>query len=413
MPSFPSKLRALLLSAALAGLAALPAQGAVLTVTNAGDSGAGTLRQALLDADGDSQMDTIRFRLADNATINLTSGPIGVTYPVQIEGPGANTLTLSAGNRSRILTFASTASGSSLSGLTLRDGKTSGFDYGGAVMSEGALTVTDCTLRQNSAFAGGALSARGQLTVHRSLFLGNQASREGGALLVQGGTALDVRRVLFLGNTAATDGGALSARNVPLVQLVNSAFSGNRASGLGGAGYLYNDGRVEATNCTFFDNGSSAVSGGALYADNSPTTLVNDLFWQNQRDALSWSGTVPSLSYSFLPGWTYGGTGNLTGSGLDPKLLNPKGPDGISGTSDDDLRLQTGSPCVDVGSNGVVTEALDLPGRPRIQNTVVDFGAYEGIFGGSGSGGGGGCSATGAPWGLGALLLPLFFLRRR
>ena len=110
MPSFSSKLRALLLSAALAGLAALPAQGAVLTVTNAGDSGAGTLRQALLDADGDAQKDTIRFRLPANSTITLTSGSLLVTYPVQIEGPGASALALSAGNRFRILSFAASAS---------------------------------------------------------------------------------------------------------------------------------------------------------------------------------------------------------------------------------------------------------------------------------------------------------------
>lgn len=413
MKTLPARLRALTCAAALLAAGVVPAQGAVLSVTSPGDSGPGTLRQALADADGDAQLDTVRFQLSDKATLTLTSGQIRVKYPVQIEGPGAERLTLSAGNRSRILAFDATASGSSLAGLTLREGKTSGFDYGGAVMAEGAITVTDCVLRNNSAFAGGALSGRDRVTALGCVFLANQASREGGALLVQGGAGVDLRRCLFLGNSAATDGGAISARNVSLVQALDTAFSGNRATGMGGGAYLYNDNLVRVDNCTFYDNGGTSATGGAFFADASPSVVVNSLFWQNQRDALGWNGTIPSVTYSFLPGWHGIGAGNLTSSGLEPRLRNPKGPDGTAGTADDDLRLLSGSPCLNVGSNASVTETLDLGGEARIQESVVDMGAYEGAHGGSGSSGGGGCSALGTPWGLVLLALPLLFLRRR
>jgi hypothetical protein len=46
--------------------------------------------------------------------------------------------------------------------------------------------------------------------------------------------------------------------------------------------------------------------------------------------------------------------------------------------SDKDFRLASDSPCIDAGRNeDWMTEAVDAAGRPRIQNKVVDVGAYE------------------------------------
>lgn len=70
---------------------------------------------------------------------------------------------------------------------------------------------------------------------------------------------------------------------------------------------------------------------------------------------------------------------------------NPLGPDGISGTDDDDLRLTPGSPCIDAGNSDALAGSvpLDLSGGPRFvddpstPNTgvggtrVVDHGAFE------------------------------------
>lgn len=69
----------------------MAAIGATLTVTNTGDSGSGSLRQALIDAaDGD----TINFELQLPAVIDLTTGPLSIDKDVEILGSGANLLTI-------------------------------------------------------------------------------------------------------------------------------------------------------------------------------------------------------------------------------------------------------------------------------------------------------------------------------
>ena len=75
-------------------LAAAPAPGATFTVTNANDSGAGSLRQAILDANGHSGVDDIAFSIAGSGVhqIVLQSKLPIITDPVTIDGftqPGA------------------------------------------------------------------------------------------------------------------------------------------------------------------------------------------------------------------------------------------------------------------------------------------------------------------------------------
>jgi len=64
--------------------------------------------------------------------------------------------------------------------------------------------------------------------------------------------------------------------------------------------------------------------------------------------------------------------------GLDPLFIDEDGADNTPGTPDDDLRLADGSPCVNrTHPLFVPAHPEDLDGEPRIQECIVDLGAYE------------------------------------
>src|SRR5512132_218652 len=86
--------RLALLVLVLFGLWATPALAATYTVTTTADSGAGSLRQAILDANANLGPDEIRFNIpaAGVQTINPLTPPPVITDAVHIDGytqPGA------------------------------------------------------------------------------------------------------------------------------------------------------------------------------------------------------------------------------------------------------------------------------------------------------------------------------------
>jgi hypothetical protein len=137
------------------------ANAATLSVTSTADSGAGTLRQAVLDA---AAGDTIKTNLPDPSTIALTSEII-INKDLVIQGQGASSTFLSGGNTNRI--FNVTSGTLRLSAVTLQNGRSKGGDgsipnpggfngAGGAVMiaSGAGMTATDVNFNNNTAIGG-------------------------------------------------------------------------------------------------------------------------------------------------------------------------------------------------------------------------------------------------------------------
>ena len=97
------------------------------TVTNTNDSGAGSLRDAVASANANSGTDTIIF---DNTvfntahTITLTSGELDLTdtATTTITGPGANLLSISGNNASRVLVVEVNASAAAFRAWTVTGG---------------------------------------------------------------------------------------------------------------------------------------------------------------------------------------------------------------------------------------------------------------------------------------------------
>src|SRR5262245_20935295 len=68
---------------------------ATFTVSNLGDSGGGSLRQAVADAETNPGADTVVFQAGLSGQITLSTGEIDISESLSIQGPGANVITVS------------------------------------------------------------------------------------------------------------------------------------------------------------------------------------------------------------------------------------------------------------------------------------------------------------------------------
>lgn len=150
---FPHSLTQHLLGLALI-LFGLSAGAATFTVTNLNDNGPGSLRQAILDANATVDDDTIIFQSSLSGTITLTSGEFAISSNIAINGPRANVLTISGNYTSRIFHIASSAT-LAINNLSLKDGRYLDSGGGGIYNANGTLTISNCTLSNNSAILGG------------------------------------------------------------------------------------------------------------------------------------------------------------------------------------------------------------------------------------------------------------------
>src|SRR5438876_1713437 len=242
----------------------LSTQAATITVTNTNDSGAGSLRQALADAnDGD----TIHFGIT--GTITLTTGELLVDKSVTIGGPGAASLTVDGNLADRVFHVSSGVT-ATIAGLTITNGNAQddGPNTGGGIYNDHAtLAVDNCTVSGNYAGwgGGGVHNSSGTLTVTNTTFSGNSANYlfgvgSGGGIFTEGydgNATLTVTNSTFSGNYARLDGGGICNEDVfgsATLAVSNSTFSGNSAES-GGSG-IFNRGSMTI--------GSTILNGGVF-----------------------------------------------------------------------------------------------------------------------------------------------------
>ena len=146
-----------------------------LTVLNNLDSGAGSLRYEIAAASG---KDTIVFAptLAEK-TITLTSGELDITKNLTIQGPGAGKLAISGDNASRVFEVDGAKKTVTLSGLTITHGKSA---FGGGILNDGTVTLTNCTVSGNgSAGGGGGVYNNGGTVTLTDCTVSSNAATEG------------------------------------------------------------------------------------------------------------------------------------------------------------------------------------------------------------------------------------------
>jgi hypothetical protein len=156
---------------------------AVITVLNTDDAGAGSLRDAITQADQDTAPDTITFAPRLTGTIALLSALPDLSRAITIDGPGPSALTVAGpGTTTPVFRIFTVPAGAdvTISGLTIRGGFAP--ESGGGIYNDGTLTVTDSSISGSEAVQdGGGIYNDGTLTVTDSSISGSVAFRDGGA----------------------------------------------------------------------------------------------------------------------------------------------------------------------------------------------------------------------------------------
>lgn len=312
-----------------------------LIVSNNHDTGAGSLRQAVIDACAGG---TIAF--ADIMSVDLAS-EIVIDKQVIIDGSSV-ALDASAGDASmvrirgqeNVRSFRVTASGDlTLRSVRISDGVPN--DLGGGVRSKGRLAVFDSRFDHNIGSDTGGLG--------------------GGAIYTDVDSVLVVDGSTFDGNDARR-GSAIFAGGQSVIS--NSTFSGNGPT-LQSEGVIQNRGTLVGTHLTISSNGTDGFGG--VFAFNADTTLINTIIAGN-------GGTQCQAS-----GGTVSTTALLSTSGNCPSALSDDpllGGLAANGGPTMTLALHAGSPALDI-ADAQHCPPTDQRGFARPSGEGCDLGAFE------------------------------------
>jgi hypothetical protein len=389
-----------------------------LTVLNTDDSGAGSLRQAILDA---APGDTVAFAANVTGTIAL-SDYLTVDKPLTITGPGRDRLTLSGRNVVRDIDVAPTAGNVTISGLTVANASggralsNEGWSYSsptvtvtdcnfvgnldGAIVNTSQLMVSNCNFVGNSSFdqPGGAIATVGKLTVNNCLFSGN-SSKAGGAIFIWGTeqvgdpSTTTVTNSTFSNNHAWFWGGAISHDDYfGVLTVSNSTITDNTAGGdvpgypaTGGGIAVLSTYPVTLTvsNSTIARNSATGACGGIDDTNWGQLRVVNTIVALNDAPyfpdiSSNSNGSLSAVVIGKIDGFT-GSVSGLYGTAANP--LDPLlGPLEDNGGPTPTMAPLFGSPALDAGDDtngGVPVPGTDQRGRTRIAGAAIDIGAYE------------------------------------
>jgi Right handed beta helix region len=404
------------------------AQADTITVANLGDTGAGSLRDAIFDANHNGPgSDDIVFASGLSGTIDVGStldSPLVPATAMVIQGGGRITLH-AADDGSGYLMSTRSASylGSqpgdtiTLSGLTLTGGHPIG-DGGGIFNREANLVLSDVVVSGNHAGddGGGIYDLEGSLTLVDSTVTGNTAGddahdRASGGAIASEDAPVVIRSSTISGNSSGGDGGGIFMSPAyaiqPSLTIENSTIADNASIAHsnydeGGGVWICCGGggqRLDIRSSTISGNsvGGPLGAGGGVYAyvaytydpvgrvtiedtilANNSGTRGNDLFLSNGGEVRS--SLVEDPSNSANPPATVTFTGNNI-LGLDPQLGPLVDNGGLTSTE----ALAPTSPAVDAGASPWlssdqrgVQRSIDFPG---IQNAAAgdgsDIGAFE------------------------------------
>ena len=290
---------------------------ATFTVINTADNGAGSLRQAVLDANGNAGADIVDFAAGlSGQTIGLSGAAIGITDDLTINGLGADVLTIDGMNNSSVFEIISTNNRT----ITLND-----------------LHIT----RGRGGNAGGIhmLGSNNTLNINRSLFTLNHGQNGGALRVVSSGSTVTIRDSTFKDNTDESQGAALHLCCSSLTaNIYNSTFSNNAAKGAGGA--IFSNGSMTTiVNSTITNNRSDSDDGAFIKNTGTGNVSITGISLPGGDDCVDiFDSELVSLGGDLmLLGTTTGAGSSSVGVVLEFVLVeSTSGRITIDGTSDGD-----------------------------------------------------------------------------
>ena len=270
-----------------------------------------------------------------NLKLNVASGSVTMTDSALKNNFFASTISYENGGLLEV------ASGAEFEGenLTINAGKAT--DKGGAIYSEGTVTLTDCTIKSSTAQSGGAIYSSGSLSLTRCTVSENKATVSGGAIYAAG-TATATATVEMenctigaespsdlptesnwkskKGNYSAGGGGGIMLGDYSSLIATGSKINGNyAASGAGGAINTDTGSHiaVQITNGEIHYNKASGDGGGLqIYSQDSYNSFVKNTTIKNNTSAANGGAiSVTSGKYFTVDSCTDISGNTATGSG--------------------------------------------------------------------------------------------------
>ena len=242
-------------------------------VGNLADSGPDSLRAAITAANANPGADVIAFARGVRGTVALTSGELGITDDLRIDGPGASKLAVSGSDASRVFNISSGVA-ANIDDLTITRGH--GFLRGGGILDAGALTLYDAVVSDNvvvglpgmdvdaDPFGGGILNM-GTLSVSHTTFIHNRSLGAAGDPGGPGSTGLG-GAIMSVGTADAPATATVGFSTFLDNQAVGGAAGVGAPftrTGLGGA--IMNDaGTFTVSHSQFRDNQAVGGAGGGF-----------------------------------------------------------------------------------------------------------------------------------------------------
>jgi hypothetical protein len=366
----------------LAWTTMMSSHAATITVTNTNDSGVGSLRQALANANNG---DTINFAVTGD--IALTGDALQVAKNITIAGPGADQLSISSQPFGQPAFHIVSGNTVTISGLTI--------SVGGILNDEAILTVSNCVLSfntiglyNNAAFNFGAIAS---VTIINSQFIDNTEGiyNESGPSL--GSTRKLARDSALIRKPA--DGGSGTGNCTACVTIANSVVTRNN--------FGYRNATNLAATVTVLN---SSFTGHALEAilsyGNTEITVTNSTISGNSVGIETNFATV-SIANSTISdnsGWLGGvfaasGVLSIVNSTISGNSATTGTGGGIYGNGLDDLSIVNSTISGNSANTGTGGGIYNYNSPLRITNSTIT-GNSAGSGGGIYNDGSGGASVV-------------------